>query len=648
MHIVQVSIRNFRSILEATLSCDSITALVGRNGSGKSAFLSALDLFYNSSARVTEDDFYAADTANDIEIEITFGGLHQKAMDLFSLYIENAQLTIVKVFSATHGSPSGNYHGIRLQNPDFASVGNAGGKLAIRQAYGLLRKRPDYASLPAAKSADAALTALADWEKDNPTRCSRQRDDGQFFGFKQVAEGYLGRYTRFVHIPAVRDAQEDATDSKGSAVTEILDLVVRSALADRQELADFKQRTQDEYRLIMNPKGLTELGDLESNLSSTLQSFVSEAGVQLEWSDHEQIHIPMPQAQVTLQEDGYKSTVARTGHGLQRAFIIAMFQYLAAARQVDTRPGRADTSDLPNLVFAIEEPELYQHPSRQRHLASVLSRLASGTIPGVSQRTQVIYTTHSPLLISLDRFGQIRVVRKISHDNDRPKITQVKRADMDQVAHELWCATRPQQDRYTAETLRPRLQAIMTPWMNEGFFANVVVLVEGEDDRAAILGAASTMGHDFDSMGISLIPCYGKNSLDRPLVVFRQLGIPVFVVWDGDYGRKDANEINRYILRLLGHREEDWPDFVRESCACFSVTLEKTLQDELGDELFEELLSKAKSEFGITKKERALKNVAVIQRVLAGAASRGNSSESLNNIVMSIVALRNEPVPSDG
>ena len=31
----------------------------------------------------------------------------------------------------------------------------------------------------------------------------------------------------------------------------------------------------------------------------------------------------------------------------------------------------------------------------------------------------------------------------------------------------------------------------MTPWMGEGFFADVVVLVEGEDDRAAILGYAN-------------------------------------------------------------------------------------------------------------------------------------------------------------
>ncbi len=63
----------------------------------------------------------------------------------------------------------------------------------------------------------------------------------------------------------------------------------------------------------------------------------------------------------------------------------------------------ANKFQLPNLVLAIEEPELYQHPSRQRHLASVLLNLAEGALPGVAKNTQVIYTTHSPLFVGLDR-----------------------------------------------------------------------------------------------------------------------------------------------------------------------------------------------------------------------------------------------------
>ena len=55
MLIQNVQVKNFRSILNESLPCDSLTALVGRNGSGESSFLSALELFYNPTARVTPE-----------------------------------------------------------------------------------------------------------------------------------------------------------------------------------------------------------------------------------------------------------------------------------------------------------------------------------------------------------------------------------------------------------------------------------------------------------------------------------------------------------------------------------------------------------------------------------------------------------------
>ena len=410
-----------------------------------------------------------------------------------------------------------------------------------------------------------------------------------------------------------------------------MDLVVRNALTNREDLANFKQHTQDQFKAIMDPKQLTELNDLERSLSNTLQSYVPDASVLLRWSEFADISIPMPQAQVKLLEDGYESTVERTGHGLQRAFIVTMLQHLIAAQGAEMIPengiSEEDTSQesgdphLPSLVLAIEEPELYQHPSRQRHFASVLLKLASGTIPGVAENTQVIYTTHSPLLVGLDRFEHIRVLRKSTHENGKPKVTRLKKADMDVVADELRTANNSQGTRYTAETLRPRLQAIMTPWMSEGFFSDIVVLVEGEGDRAAILGVAKSMNYDFDSLGITIIPCSGKRNLDRPLVIFRQLGIPVYVVWDGDHKDNDAKLENKYLLRLLNQPEEDWPDFVRESCACFKTKLEKTLEDEVEKDLFARLLSEAKKKLEITKKEQALKNAAVIQHIVENADS---------------------------
>ena len=655
MLIENVQVRNFRSILNESLPCDSLTALVGRNGSGKSSFLSALELFYTPTARVTSEDFYDEDVTQDIEIVVTYSNLNAEAKGLFSPYLDNDRLVVVRVFSDPQSGRSGTYHGMRLQNPDFTAIRNTDGAMPKRRKYNEIGETAEYASLPSANSVDAVLQALAEWEAQYPGKCKPLRDDGQFFGFTQVAQGYLGRYTKFIYVPAVRDALDDAIEKRGSSVTEIMDLVVRSALSKRDDVEEFKQRTQDEYRQIMNPKKLPELEDLAYDLSKTLQSYVPDAKVLLQWSELSDISIPMPEAEVKLMEDDYESRVERTGHGLQRAFIITMLQHLNAVRSVGSEPESGTTEEdepgteagnvqLPSLVLAIEEPELYQHPSRQRHLASVLLNLAKGAIPGVAENTQVIYATHSPLFVGLDRFDQIRVLRKVPRGDGRPRTTQLKKADMESVANELWDASDRQGEMFTADTLKPRLQSIMTPWMGEGFFADVVVLVEGEDDRAAILGFARSKECDFDGLGITVIPCSGKSSIDRPLLIFRQLGISVYVVWDGDYGGNDAKpEDNRYLLRLLGKPEQDWPEFVGDSSACFRVKLEKTLQDEIGSESFAQWLSEAQQAFGIRKKEHAVKNPAILEYVVDKAVSSGKTSMSLESIVESIVALRNQP-----
>jgi hypothetical protein len=651
MILSSVHVKNFRSILDETLSCDSLTALVGRNGAGKSSFLRAIELFYDPGAKVALEDFYAEDTNQDIEIALVYSDLAAEERDFFAAYIDNECLTVVRVFSLAPGHKSGTYHGMRLQNPDFNDVRAAGGKREIRSKYSELRGSEKYAALPSVTSGDAALSELQKWESEHFEDCTRLRDDGQFFGFTGVGQGYLGRYTRFIRIPAVRDASDDATEKKGSCVTEIMNLVVRSVLARRQDVTGFREETQAKYRDIMDPSKLTELTTLETQLSQTLKYYVPDANVSLRWAELADIDIPMPQAHTKLLEDGYESSVQRTGHGLQRAFILTMLQHLVAAREVenvtegDTGSGEEATtkpekSHLPNLVLAIEEPELYQHPSRQRHLASVLLQLATGDIPGVVGKTQVMYSTHAPLFVGLDHFDQIRLLRKLDEEDGKPRATRVTSVKLDSVANDLWNFDGQRGNKYTAETLRPRMQAVMTPWMNEGFFADVVVMVEGEGDRAALLVAASALGHDFESMGICVIPCMGKNNMDRPTLVFKKLGIRIYLVWDND---READELkpedNKRLLRLLGATEEDWPTGVWNTHACFDKRLEATLVNEIAPEIFDYYLDKTKDEFRLTR-VRALKNPFALRYIIERCYKEGYHSSTLDSIIEKIWLLR--------
>ncbi|MGA9055811.1 MAG: AAA family ATPase [Terriglobia bacterium] len=654
MIIKNVSVRNFRSIYDATLPCEQLTALVGPNGSGKSSFLRGIELFYMTSPKFSAEDFYGADTSRDIEVAVTFADLDQEESTQFSSYLESGELTVVRVLSLADGKVSAKYHGSTLQHPDFVQVREAGKAADKKSAYEQLRKNARYADLPAWTKQDDAIPALKKWEGDHADQCTRQRDDGQFFGFTEVAQGYLGRYTRFIPIHAVRDAADDATESKGSPTTELMDLVVRSALANREDLKKLKEETDSKYKEIMKPGNLAELSTLEERLTRTLRAYVPDAAISLSWIEAGGIEVPLPKAEVKLVEDGYPSSVTRTGHGLQRAFILTLLQHLAIARvPTDQKAGigtsgQAESSGkttvaqrVPNLILGIEEPELYQHPNRQRHLAKILLALATGSVAGVARKTQIIYSTHSPFFVGIDRFEQIRVLRKVRMGRQRPKVTQRVQATLDEVAQILWEAVGKPGTKFTGETLRPRLQTIMTPWMNEGFFSEVVVLVEGEEDRAAILGTAAPMKCDLESEGVSVIPCMGKNNLDRPTVIFRQFEIPTYLIWDSDESKKNAKpEQNRYLLRLVGQPEEDWPGSVGDCYACFKNNLHTTLREEIGGDLFDTIVQRVQEETGLSEREQAIKNPTVMGRVIEAAKKEGKRSTTLEEIVGKIRALK--------
>ena len=646
MVIESVRVRNFRPILDETLDCESLTVLVGANGTGKSAFLHALDLFYATAPKVEADDFYDGDVSQEISIAVCYRGLTAPELKLFGSYMQGDLLAVERVVCWNDGKPTYKLHGESLQHAAFTSIRTISGAKLRKAAYEELRKQNVYADLSPWRNEADALQALRDWEGLHADVCQRARDDGQFFGFTEVAQGYLGRFTRFLLVPAVRDAVSDAAEGRGSVLSVLMDLVVRSVLARSEALKQLRADTQKRFDEIVAPDKLPELSSLAGRLTQTLQAFVPSAGIVLRWLDPAEIDLPMPKADVKLVEDGYESSVVRTGHGLQRAFVLTMLQHLAAAQSTalsdpESSEARAGNQQLPNLVLAIEEPELYQHPSRQRHLAKVLNQLAVGSIPGVANSTQVLYCTHAPLLVGIDRIDQVRLLRKAEVLKGRPKVTKVVRTTLDAVAKEVWQADGSKGSVYTGATLVPRLKSIMTPWMSEGFFADTVVLVEGEDDRAALLGVALSMGHDLESPGIAVIPCGGKQSIDRPLVIFRQLGIPTYAVWDSDQGEADAKpEDNHRLLRLHGLDVTDWPSGVFTTCACFAAKLENTMRDEFGPDEFDRWLAGCQQELGIPKRKHALKNAAVVAALVQKAAQESKSCPSLSSIVTAVQRVR--------
>ena len=648
MKIKEIHVKNFRSILDETLTFDDLTILVGRNSSGKSSFLRALELFYNQ-VRATHLDFYN-ETSDDISIEVVYFELNEREKGLFEAYIDSGELAVEQIISFDdHQKPK--YYGKKRQNEDFADVRSYKTAKEIVSKYQEIREQY---SLPDTKIAKKAEEEMKKWEAANNNECNRIRDDGRFFGFTGVGQGRLSKYTRYLLVPAVLDAQDEASEGKESNSIKILmDLTVKSIILQREDVQDFTNKTQTRYSELYNKSNINELKDLENNLSKTLQEFVPDVSIDLHWEEKD-ISLPLPATVVRLLEDGHSSAVQSTGHGLQRALLFALLQHLVAAQVQDTinaenADNSEDTETDPNsnvsipfdMVLAIEEPELYQHPTMQRYIASILLKLAIGEIRGVAGNTQVVYTTHSPLFVDLDRFDQIRLVKKTS-SNASAKQTKIHFASMDKIVSILNEANNNKKtDKFDKESLRARLSNIMTPLVSEGFFADKVVLVEGPSDRAAILTSAKLNEYNFDAEGIVVIPCESKKSLDKPYAIFSSLGIPVYIVWDWDWNNSDATNLkeNEYLKRIIGVNSENSAKFICDVGACFETNLEDTMEKEIGVDLYDELLTEERKNYGLTP-TRARKSPIVIQKILERARERQFSCESLDKIVEKIVELK--------
>jgi len=356
------------------------------------------------------------------------------------------------------------------------------------------------------------------------------------------------------------------------------------------------------------------------------------------------IPVPLPIADVSLSDDGFGGPVDRQGHGLQRAFVFTLLQHLAkssllsslaAGDEAGTAPAPARA---PSLILAIEEPELYQHPTKQRHLASVFRGLSEGSLPGAEGPTQILLGSHSPMFVSLDKANEIRLVRRTSCNDSDLKQCELRSLDLGVIASRLGRAWGKADGAFTAATLAPRLHILGTE-LAEGFFANGIVLVEGRSDKAALHACARTLNLDFEAAGIAVLSAEGKGNLDKPYAIFTELGIPTFMMWDCDRGKKEAHA-NLPLLRLVRPEQqlEAAPSETRVAghYAHFEDTLEALLIDEIGIELHQACLSDACEPFGLTASRDTHKIPEVMYHVLRYAKGRGATCRTFEALVRAI------------
>lgn len=198
------------------------------------------------------------------------------------------------------------------------------------------------------------------------------------------------------------------------------------------------------------------------------------------------------------------------GAGTQSALAVAIAQ---AYNEIVRQP----------LVLAIEEPELYLHPHGCRHFYKKLKELSDASV-------QVICTTHERCFVNIADFQSIHLVRK---ENGKT-------------------AVHSGINKITSSPSSLVLAAKFNEGINEVFFANHVILVEGAVDKIACQIALGKHGVDLDQQCVSIIDC-GSNSGVKPIAeVLSLFDISVYALVDEDPGNPTTAVIISDLETLLG------------------------------------------------------------------------------------------------
>jgi predicted ATP-dependent endonuclease of OLD family len=660
MLIKELHVRNYRAIADAVLKCDPFTVLVGRNGAGKSSFLSALDAFYDIAYRPSIEDFHARECSLPIEISVTYHCLSDLEKNEFESFIRDEELIVTKRMALEDEKPSTAYYAAALQLPQFAEIrALAGDKRPAWRDLIASEVLPDLGP-PTPKSSALVEQYMKAYESEHADLLQPLEKEETFFGAKNVGGGKLDKFTRFILVPAVRDAQDETSGKKG-AIYQILDMIVLRKINAREDVQSFKSQFDERIRELYSSENLTELPQLGELLSETLEKYAPGSKLNLDWAEIRLPEIQPPDAKATLVEDDFEGEISNKGHGLQRALILTLLQHLAVTEPHSSSTNNDETStneneqDVtpdestgPDLIIAIEEPELYLHPSRCRYMAEILQQLTSEQGMGLGAKNQVIFTTHSPYFINLDWFDRIRLVRKVSPSPSVVCQSRVSCFTLEQAKNRIAEACCRSSEEFTRDSFKAHTSPVLNTIVNEGFFADVVLLVEGASDVGIFWKLQEIMDTKWAKQGISVIPAGGTNNLDRPYVIFRGLGIPCYVIWDGDshlIGTKNENqtiERNQRYLRMLGADVDDFPESqVQSNWAVFEETIENCIEHELSSQGVEvsSYMQEVSSEFGYDKSEQVLKNIEGAARLIDIIYEKGQRIAMLENIVERVTEL---------
>jgi len=535
MRLTQLSIANYRALRDVTIPLSRFGCLIGENNSGKSSFLQALSLFFSGS-KLAASHFF--DEATPIRIAVTFEDIGEA--DLARLaeehrtrvaeIVKNGRLVLVRTYD-TDGKSALLYNTLTPTDARFSA--DSLGALVKGQRPGqtfvnkVVQAFPELVGgVDTNMNRDAVKQKIQELADSLPDHQKVAADQALPTGIDKSIEPMLP-YP--IYIPAVKDLADDIKTTESTPFGKILAILLPAVEAKLPEAQKLFEELNSKLNRVQQPDGTVVDGRLDEVklIESTVEKHVRESFADVAL----RITIPPPELKTVFSaariyaNDGVDGLIDSKGDGLRRAIVFAILRsYVELKAKLAPAPAPAEEAapaadaaqpqvePAPaSYLLLFEEPELFLHPKAQHILFDALRVFAKDH--------HVLVTTHSPMFFGPGATETFVKLWKVSDAAiaTRP-FAQVQPVDLSDM------------------NAKDQFQIICFENNNAAFFADTVVLVEGDSDYLLMPHIARTLDPSWDVTQVPVLfaRITGKGNIRRYREFFSRFRVRVPVIADLD------------------------------------------------------------------------------------------------------------------
>ncbi|MEK5101032.1 AAA family ATPase [Cytobacillus sp. FSL M8-0252] len=370
MRLSYLEIKNYKSVDYLRIHIDSLTAIVGKNNFGKSTILDAIQCFYGEKA-IESDNFHLG-TDEDIEVTIIFDEISDYDIERCFGYKTMVAKTNLKIKE-------------RIEDGEFAKKQLEKLKsdrdkkfIEVNEKYNI-----DYPN-------KCTITVTFSYSKKGKGTYKINENTN-------IAKSDLLKFLPPIKvISAIRTPDKETTAGTKSNLKELISLLQsENDSEDYIEMPKIDGKlSYGEIKTLISKKEEEKCKYLSEDLTKNFQNAINTDSLLVKVKIDNSFKFDFKYKTVLEDKDvpGREIDILSCGTGLQSMMILSILQSYIKLKKDD------------DFILLIEEPEVYLHPSLQRKMISTLLK--------ISEKNQIILTTHSPIIISKIDKGNIHCVNK--------------------------------------------------------------------------------------------------------------------------------------------------------------------------------------------------------------------------------------------